>query len=247
MKTPRHVAIIMDGNGRWAERRHRPRFFGHIRGTAKIKSIVQTANKSGVRALTLYAFSTENWTRPEAELQVLWQLLKKYLRRETAMLERENVRLRILGEVEKLPSDVQHEIHVATERLRSSSGLQLNFAVSYGSRREIARATRLYAEACLRGEEKASTCDEAAFSKYLWTSELGELSEVDLVIRTSGERRVSNFLLWQAAYAEYYFTDLCWPDFGEKDFQQALQDYSQRERRFGGVVAKGQTPSQPAL
>ena len=240
-RIPKHVAIIMDGNGRWAQRRGRPRVYGHIRGSSRVKPIVREADRLGIRALTLYAFSTENWSRPETELGVLWRLLKKYLVREIDELDRENVRLHVIGEVDRLAPDVREELERAMARLAGNTGLRLTFAVSYGSRRELARATRLFAADCLAGRHRPEDLDahdgEKLMSEYLWTSCLGELGEVDLVIRTSGEKRVSNFLLWQAAYAEFHFTDLCWPDFGPEQLREAVADYGARERRFGGVGA----------
>lgn len=234
---PKHVAIIMDGNGRWAEKRHHPRVFGHVRGSSRIREIVRAADQAGVKALTLYAFSTENWSRPEGELKVLWKLLKKYLARESDELARENVRLRVIGQGDRLSADIREVLDATIERLKGNTGLQLTFAISYGSRTELARAARLFAEDCAKGVRKPEDMNEALMSRYLWNADLGELSDVDLVIRTSGEKRVSNFLLWQAAYAEFFFTDLCWPDFRAENLNEALQDYSRRERRFGGVVA----------
>lgn len=225
----------MDGNGRWAQRRGHPRVFGHVRGASRIKPIVEEANRLGIQALTLYAFSTENWSRPESELQVLWKLLIKYLKREVESLNRNQVRLRILGEVERLTPEVKEVLYPALKRLEKNKGLQLNFAVSYGSRRELVRATKLFAEDCLLGRHKPTDFDEVMMDRYLWTGELEALSDVDLVIRTSGERRVSNFLLWQAAYAELVFTDLCWPDFGPAQLQEAIREYASRDRRFGGL------------
>ena len=240
LRVPRHVAIIMDGNGRWAARRGHPRFFGHVRGSGRVKDVVREADRLGVKALTLYAFSTENWSRPDSELRVLWALLKKFLKREEAELKRQNVRLRVIGEVERLPADVREVLDPVVARLASNSGLQLNFAVSYGSRKELVRAARLFAEDCVRGLRRPEELDEAMLARYLWTSDLGELQDVDLVIRTSGELRVSNFLLWQSAYAEYWFTEACWPDFGPEGLRSAVEAYSQRERRFGGVQAVAQ-------
>jgi undecaprenyl diphosphate synthase len=234
---PRHVAIIMDGNGRWAQRRHHPRVYGHVRGSSRVKSIVREADRLGVKALTLYAFSTENWARPDAELSVLWRLLKKYLLREVAELHRENVRLHVIGEVERLNADLREVLDASIAKLSENTGLQLTFALSYGSRRELARATRLFAADCVAGLRKAEDMNEALMGEYLWTATLGGLAEVDLVIRTSGEKRVSNFLLWQAAYAEFYFTELCWPDFTPAHLREAVSDYASRERRFGGVGA----------
>ena len=237
-RVPRHVAIIMDGNGRWAEKRHHPRFFGHVRGSSRIKPVVREAKNLGVKALTLYAFSTENWGRPDAELKVLWALLKKFLKREEADLMRENVRLRVIGEIERLAPDVREVLDPVLERLSANTGIQLTFAVSYGARRELARAASLFAQDCVRGAQKPEDMTESLMGRYLWTADLGELADVDLVIRTSGEKRVSNFMLWQAAYAEFVFTGLLWPDFGPEQLREALGEYAARERRFGGVTAQ---------
>ncbi len=235
---PKHIAIIMDGNGRWAQQRHHPRFFGHVRGSKRVKDIVQEANRLGVQALTLYAFSTENWLRPESERQILWKLLKKYLLRDANELHRQNVRLRVIGEVERLESDIRLVLDRVLSQLSGNTGLQLTFALSYGSRSEIVRATRLFAEDCMKGRMKPDQMNEAVLETYLWTSDLGKLSAVDLFIRTSGERRVSNFLLWQAAYAELVFVDVCWPDFTTEIFKNAIQEYTQRERRFGQLTER---------
>ncbi|MCC7441489.1 MAG: di-trans,poly-cis-decaprenylcistransferase [Bdellovibrionales bacterium] len=236
---PRHVAIIMDGNGRWAKRRGKTRVWGHIRGAGRIKSVVREASDLGIRALTLFAFSTENWSRPDAELTVLWKLLKKFLIRELEALDREGVRLVILGEMDRLAPDVRGVVESAVKRLSGNSGMCLSFAVSYGSRREIVHAAKQFADDCVRGVRKADELveakGEALFQSYLWTSVLGDAADTDLVIRTSGERRVSNFLLWQSAYAEYYFTETCWPDFDAECFRKAVREYGARERRFGMV------------
>jgi len=232
---PRHVAIIMDGNGRWATRRHHPRVFGHIRGAARIKETVLEANRLGVKALTLYAFSTENWSRPEGELSVLWKLLVKFLKKEQEELAKNNVRLEVIGEKERLSPKILEVLDPAIERLSKNTGLKLTFAVSYGSRREIVRAAQAFAQACVSQQIEPSSLDEKKFEDYLWTQSLGELANVDLVIRTSGEQRISNFLLWQAAYAEYVFIEKCWPDFRASDFKEAIEQYSTRERRFGGI------------
>lgn len=225
----------MDGNGRWATRRGYPRVFGHVRGAKRVKAIVREADRLGVQALTLFAFSTENWTRPEDEVQVLWKILKKYLLREMAELQARNVRLRVIGQIERLDQDVREVVLNAIERLSGNKGLQLTFALSYGSRAEIVRAARLFAEDCVRKNLPASRLTEEEFERFLWTSDLGDLSDVDLMIRTSGEYRVSNFLLWQASYAEYCFVEPCWPDFSVEHFRSALGTYHARERRFGGV------------
>lgn len=234
-KTPKHVAIIMDGNGRWAERRGYPRVFGHVRGASRIKNIVREADDLGVKALTLYAFSTENWNRPETELSVLWKLLVKFLKKEEAELMRNNVRLRVIGEIERLSPAVRAVLDPAIERLSKNTGLQLCFAVSYGSRRELLNAAKALVQECTTRGSDPTRLTEADFERHLWTGPLGELSNVDLVIRTSGEIRVSNFLLWQAAYAEYVFLEKCWPDFTREDLRAALLEYASRDRRFGGV------------
>ena len=234
---PKHVAVIMDGNGRWAERRGRPRVFGHIRGASRVKSIVERADQQGIQALTLFAFSTENWSRPDSELKVLWRLLKKYLRREVAHLESKNVRLRVIGETDRLPPDVLEVVGPAIERLSKNTGLVLTFAISYGARREIVKAAASFAEECLSGKIRPEQLTEGVFSSYLWTSVLGELSDVDLMIRTSGEKRISNFLLWQCAYSELVFSDVCWPEFSIAHFDDAIRTFQSRKRRFGGVTA----------
>ncbi len=225
----------MDGNGRWAERRRHPRVYGHIRGSSRIKAIVKEANRLGIKAITFYAFSTENWTRPDSELRILWRLLKKYLIREIHELDRENVRLRIIGEVDRLSPDIREVLDPALARLTKNTGLSLTFAISYGSRRELARAASLFARDCVEGKRQPEEMNEQLMNRYLWTADFGDLSEVDLLIRTSGELRVSNFLLWQAAYAEFVFTDLCWPDFEPKHLKAAIEEYSMRDRRFGGL------------
>lgn len=239
---PRHVAIIMDGNGRWAQRRGYPRVFGHIRGASRIRAVAEEASRLGVEALTLYAFSTENWNRPETELDVLWKLLKKFLKREEAALMRNNVRLRVIGEVERLGSDVREVLDPVLQRLSKNTGLQLTFAVSYGSRREIVRAAQAFAQDCIEGKASAADLTESQLEQYLWTADLKGTATVDLVIRTSGEQRVSNFLLWQAAYAEFVFLDLCWPDFGPETLRESIGRYYERDRRFGGL-----SPSTPVV
>lgn len=235
MDIPKHVAIVMDGNGRWAKRRGRPRIFGHVRGSARVRSVVKEASRLGIQALTLYAFSTENWNRPESERKVLWKLLRKYLLRDIDELHRQNVKLRVIGQVDRLDHDVREVLTMATERLAHNTGLQLNFALSYGSRSELTDAARRFAVDCLAGRATPDSLNENVLDSYLWTGELGELSKVDLFIRTSGEQRVSNFLLWQAAYAEFVFLEVCWPEFEPKHLEAAVNEFSLRERRFGGL------------
>jgi undecaprenyl diphosphate synthase len=226
----------MDGNGRWADRRGHRRVFGHIRGSKRVKAVVREAERLGVQALTLYTFSTENWNRPEAELQVIWKLLKKYLLSEMAELHKNNVQLHVIGEVERLSPDLREVINTTVNHLSKNTGLHLTFAVSYGARTELVRAAKLFAEDCVNGHAKPEEMNEQFMRRYLWRGE-----DVDLVIRTSGERRVSNFLLYQAAYAEFFFTDVCWPDFSPAHLREAVADFGSRERRFGGL--KNPAPS----
>lgn len=230
----------MDGNGRWAQARGYPRVYGHIRGSGRVKPVVREASRLGVQALTLYAFSTENWGRPDTELQVLWKLLTKYLRKETPDLKRENVKLRVIGEVDRLAPEVQAEIRAAVDTLSSCTGLELTFAVSYGARRELTQAARLFAQDCARGLRKPDDMDDQLMNHYLWTADLGSLSDVDLLVRTSGEQRISNFLLWQVAYAELLFLELAWPDFGVQQLREAVEEFKRRNRRFGGLDAESQ-------
>jgi undecaprenyl diphosphate synthase len=232
---PQHIAIIMDGNGRWAQLKGRPRVFGHIRGSSRVKPVVREADRLGIKALTLYAFSTENWSRPEAEISVLWRLLKKYLVREVDELFERNIRFRVIGEVERLSPDLREIIQCTEKRLENNTGLQLTFAVSYGARRELARAARLFSEDVARGVRRPEEMDETLMNRYLWTAEMGGAAEVDLLIRSSGEMRVSNFLLWQSAYAELYFEDICWPDFQPVHLEKAVKEYAARARRFGNI------------
>lgn len=232
---PAHVAIIMDGNGRWAKARGHVRIFGHVRGSSRVKPIVKAASQLGIKALSLYAFSTENWNRPSTELEVLWKLLKRYLKSEQEELHRENVKLRIIGQVDRLAPSVREVMEQAVERLSKNTGLNLNLCISYGSRAEILDATRKIASECKAGKLDPKDIDEKLFERFLWTQDLGSLSQVDLVIRTSGEKRVSNFLLWQSAYAEYCFYDLAWPDFSEKHLHEAVEEFGKRDRRFGGL------------
>tara|TARA_Y100000590_G_scaffold470215_1_gene662816 strand:- start:3052 stop:3771 length:720 start_codon:yes stop_codon:yes gene_type:complete len=223
----------MDGNGRWAERRGHPRFYGHVRGTKQVRKVVRTADRLGVKALTLYAFSTENWNRPAHELNVLWKLLKKFIRSELEVMNKQNVRFRVFGQIDRLDPELQTVINEAVDKLAHNTGLQLNFAISYGARSEIIQAIKRFGADCLSGKESFESLDESKLNQYLWTAPLEGLSDVDFVIRTSGEMRVSNFLLWQSAYAEYYFTETCWPDFGEKEFVKAIETYGCRNRRYG--------------
>ena len=229
--TPRHVAIIMDGNGRWAKQRGLPRVAGHRAGAEAVRQTMRAAVKHGVEVLTLYAFSSENWRRPEEEISDLKGLLGYYLERELDSLAKEGVRLRLIGDYSKFGPDLCARLDRAMSHLEGNARLTLVVALNYGSRAEIAQAACKLAAKATAGEIDPSTIDEAALAAELDTHGLPEL---DLLIRTSGEIRLSNFLLWQAAYAEMIFTPTLWPDFGEEEFADLLAQYAARERRFGG-------------
>lgn len=227
---PTHIAIIMDGNGRWAQNRNLPRPVGHKQGVESVQSIVRTAAKLGVKFLTLYAFSTENWNRPALEVKALMGLLKTFLESELQTITTNNVSLRCLGQKERLPKEVRQVLDKAIAQTADNDGLVLNLALSYGGRDEIARAVQQIARECQQGLIKAEEIDANLITAHLDTA--GQ-PDPDLLIRTGGESRLSNFLLWQLSYAEIYITDTLWPDFRDKDFISALIDYQSRQRRFG--------------
>ena len=227
---PRHVAIIMDGNGRWAKARGLPRVAGHRRGAEAVRRTVVAATDLGIRYLTLFGFSSENWKRPASEILDLMGLLRHYLRGEIAELHRKGVRFRVIGDRERLPADIVTLIDNAEELTRDNSRLDLAIALSYGGRADIAGATRRIAEAVKAGRLAADEIDEACISRHLLTD---GIPDPDLLIRTSGEQRISNFLLWQSAYAELVFTGTLWPDFDKQDLEHAVRDYHGRERRYG--------------
>ena len=229
---PGHVAVIMDGNGRWAKARGLPRVMGHRAGVEALKSTLRNCSDWGVEALTAYAFSTENWSRPGDEVNFLMTLFESVLQKELQALEQEQVRIRFLGDLDALPVKLQSLIAEATQRTSGNSGIHFNVCTNYGGRRELVRASQRLAERVACGELEPSQIDENALAAELFTA--GE-PDPDLLIRTSGERRISNFLLWQLAYAEIHVTDLCWPDFDAEALQLALQDYQSRQRRFGGL------------
>jgi len=232
-RLPAHLAIIMDGNGRWARRRHLPRVAGHEAGMNSVRTTVETCARMGVRILTLYAFSTENWKRPRGEVETLWRLLRTYLRRELPDLLRNNIRLRTLGRMEALPASVREEIQEAIQASASSRGLLLNMALNYSGRAELVDAVKaLVEEARAGGRLETLVVSEEAIAARLYTA---GLPDPDLLIRTSGEMRVSNFLLWQIAYTELYVTETLWPDFNRTELLRAILDYQRRERRFGGL------------
>ncbi len=243
-RLPVHVAIIMDGNGRWARRRGLPRVAGHKAGIEAVRTVVETSARLGIRALTLYAFSTENWKRPRNEVETLWRLLRVYLRAELPVLERNNICLRAIGRLNELPEQVRREIEFAVERTSANSGLKVNLAINYSGRAELTDAVNALIEAARRAGTLDSLCaDEASLASHLYTQ---GLPEPDLLIRTSGEMRISNFLLWQIAYAELYVTDTLWPDFDRADLLRAIVDYQKRERRFGGLEPPGGTDAAEA-
>ena len=233
-RIPRHVAIIMDGNGRWAKQRNLPRIMGHKAGSESVKNIVKAARELNLQVLTLYAFSTENWKRPSIEIQGLMTLLKTYLKLELQNMLDNDISLRCIGEIEKLPTDVQkiltEVIQETAQKAEGEAGLILNLALSYGSRSELVRAARIMAEKCVSGQFEPEDFSEKLFASHLYTA---DLPDPDLLIRTGGESRLSNFLLWQLSYAELYITETMWPDFNAERFSEVLKYFQSRERRFG--------------
>ncbi|WP_453993597.1 isoprenyl transferase [Bacillus nitroreducens] len=230
--TPEHIAIIMDGNGRWAKKRGLPRVAGHKEGITAVVKIVKAAVKCNVKVLTLYTFSTENWKRPKLEVETILRLPKEFLHLYLPELIANNVRIEAIGDMANLPSHTREAIQYAIERTRNNDGLLLNFALNYGSRHELLDAMKAVLKDVHDAKISLDDLDEQQFSKYLYTA---TLPEPDLLIRTGGEKRLSNFLLWQLAYTEFWFTDVLWPDFSEKEFLKALEDFRQRKRRYGGV------------
>jgi undecaprenyl diphosphate synthase len=227
---PVHVAIIMDGNGRWAKDRHQPRLFGHKAGVDSVREIVEAAREIGIRHLTLYAFSTENWQRPGLEVKGLMMLLKTFLQAELDAMKKNGIRLDCFGQKERLPDDARAVLERVIAETADCPGLRLNLALSYGSRAEMLRAVREVGSRCAAGQLRPEEIDEQLFSGCLYSA--GQ-PDPDLLIRTSGEQRLSNFLLWQLSYAELYFTETRWPDFRREQFFEALQIYASRQRRFG--------------
>jgi undecaprenyl diphosphate synthase len=228
--TPQHVAVIMDGNGRWASARGLPRVAGHRAGAQAVRRTIEAAIANDVAWLTLYAFSSENWRRPQSEVLDLTGLLRHYIRQELAEITRQGVRVRIIGDRDRFDADTRAELDRAERTTSANARLNLNVALSYGSRDEIASAARAAAEAVQRGELTPADIDEAGFERFLSTA---GMPDPDLMIRTSGERRLSNFLLWQSAYSELVFKDVLWPDFGAVHFEEALAEFARRDRRFG--------------
>ena len=231
-KIPTHVAIIMDGNGRWAKKRNMPRVKGHYEGMQTVKKITKYASKLGIKYLTLYAFSTENWARPKEEVNYLMDLPEKMFTSFMPELMENNVKVEVIGVVEKLPENTRKAVENAIEQTKNNTGLKLIFALNYGSKDEIVTAVKRIAQGAANNEYKVEEIDEQLISDNLFTK---DTPDPDLLIRTSGEQRISNFLLWQIAYSEFIFTKVAWPDFVEEEFYKALLEYQSRDRRFGGL------------
>lgn len=232
LKIPQHIAIILDGNGRWAKKRLMPRNYGHRQGCKNVESICEIAYKMGVKYLTVYAFSTENWSRPEDEVNTLMKILRNYMKDCISISEKNNMKIRIIGDKTRLDKDLQESIANLEEKSKDNTGLNFQVALNYGSRDEIVRGVKKLACDYKEGKIQLDQIDERLFSSYLDTT---EVPDPDLLIRTSGEQRLSNYLLWQLAYTEFYFTDVLWPDFDKQELMKAIEYYNSRDRRFGKV------------
>lgn len=233
---PQHIAVIMDGNGRWAKKRNLPRIAGHKEGMSTVKRIAIAADELGVKAMTLYAFSTENWKRPTEEVSFLMKLPGDFFGTFMPELQERNMKIQLIGFIDELPESTKQVVLKAVEDTKDNTGMVLTFALNYGSRAEIIEATKALAKEVQSGEISVEDINDEAFASKLQTSFLGDLQDPDLMIRTSGEVRLSNFLLWQLAYSEYYFTDIFWPDFSEEDLHKAILTYQGRHRRYGGLA-----------
>jgi undecaprenyl diphosphate synthase len=241
-RLPRHVAVIMDGNGRWAQKRHLPRIAGHRAGTQSARTTIETCARLKIEALTLYAFSVENWRRPKTEIDFLMQLLREYLRREMPLIQKHEIRMRFLGRIDELAPAVQNDVHEAMEKTAGNKGMVLCVALNYGGRAEIVDAMNSIL-AARNGSAASSQITEEQLSRHLYTE---GLPDPDLLIRTSGEMRVSNFLLWQIAYAEIFVTETLWPDFNRARLLEALVEFQKRERRYGGIREEEPSDEKPA-
>jgi len=228
-RLPKHVAVIMDGNGRWAKKRHLPRIEGHRAGSKSVKEVVETSARLGIKYLTLYAFSKENWKRPKKEISTLWRLLEDYLKREDKVLVKNNLQLKVIGQIEEIPAHVRSELNRVEELTKNNTRMAVILALNYGGRAEIVDAVKKIMVDKNIGPE---SINEETFASYLYTA---EIPDPDLLIRTSGELRISNFLLWEIAYSEIWFTEAFWPDFRKKHILQAIVDFQKRERRFGDI------------
>lgn len=235
MKIPEHVAIILDGNGRWAKSKGMPRNYGHTVGAKNVETVCRAADELGIKYLTLYAFSTENWNRPQSEVDALMKLLESYLKTCIKTADKNNMRVRVIGEIERLSEAFQKRIRELEAASSTNTGLNLTIAINYGSRDEMLRAVRHIAEDTKERKLEIQDINEEVFASYLDTR---ELPDPDLLIRTSGEQRLSNYLLWQLAYSEFYFTDVPWPDFHKKELELAIEAYNKRDRRFGGLTSE---------
>ncbi len=239
---PRHVAIIMDGNGRWAQRRGLLRIRGHVAGVESVRTVTRLARKLGIPYLTLFAFSEENWQRPGLEIRALMALLRRYLSRELSEMQENQIALKAIGDLQRLPREVQEDLAQTIAATSNGARMVLTLALSYGGRSEIVQAVQALARELLAGRLRPEDIDPVLFSRFLYTA---GMPDPDLLIRTSGECRISNFLLWQTAYTEFYLTETLWPDFREEDFLKALQSYQQRERRFGLTKEQIEAESAP--
>lgn len=232
LNIPQHVAIILDGNGRWAKKKHLPRNMGHRQGSKVVENIIEDAHNMGIKYLTVYAFSTENWKRPKDEVDALMKLLRDYLKTCIKRANKNNMKVRVIGDVTGLSEDLQQKIAELEEASKNNTGINFTIALNYGSRDEMIRSIKQMADDLSRGKISKEDITEENFKRYLDTR---ELPDPDLLIRTSGEERLSNFLLWQLAYTEFYFTDVLWPDFNKKELKKAIEYYNGRDRRFGGI------------
>lgn len=233
IKIPQHVAIILDGNGRWAKAKGMPRNYGHTAGARNVETVCQAAHDLGVKYVTMYAFSTENWNRPEGEVEALMKLLESYLKNCIKTADKNNMRVRVIGDTTRLSERFQERIRELEAASAKNDGLNLQIAINYGSRDEMTRAMRRMSEDVAAGKRKPEEITESVFEEYLDTA---GIPDPDLLIRTSGELRLSNFLLWQLAYSEFYFTDVPWPDFHKEELERAIEAYNKRDRRFGGLT-----------
>lgn len=232
LNMPKHIAIILDGNGRWAKKNKRPRNYGHLKGSENVEKICEDAYKLGIENVTIYAFSTENWSRPKEEVDALMKLLTDYLKRSVKKSKENNMQVRVIGDVSILTPKMQDSIRELEEKSKKNTGLKLQVAINYGGRDEIIRSIKYLATDLNKKNIKIDDIDEQLFNKYLDTA---DIPDPDLLIRTSGEQRLSNFLLWQLAYTEFYFTDVYWPDFNKEELIKAIEYYNNRDRRFGAL------------
>lgn len=232
MNIPKHVAIILDGNGRWAKSKGMPRNYGHAQGSKNVERICEDAWRMGIKYLTVYAFSTENWSRPKEEVDALMKLLRNYMKTCLKTAAKNDMKIRVIGDTSKLDEDIRSRIRELEDATVNNQGLNFQIAINYGSRDEMVRAARRLAEDCKDGKLESSDINEEIFASYLDTH---DVPDPDLLIRTSGEQRLSNYLLWQLAYSEFYFTDIPWPDFSKEELIKAIEQYNARDRRYGGV------------